>query len=279
MTGSFTTDDGLRLAFDDRGSGHPVLCLAGLSRNMADFDAVTERFAGVARIIRLDSRGRGQSDFDPDFHNYNLLREGRDTLALLDHLGLGRVSILGTSRGGLIAMLLAAEHAGRLAGVIFNDIGPAVEPTGLAGIMGYIGRRPDYSSYEDAADRLPEAMAPRFRNVPRETWLRHARALWIETSGGLDLRYDPALRQALQEQATDDGRLPDVWPLFDALAPVPLALVRGANSDILSAETAGEMQRRRPDMIRADIPDRGHVPFLDEPGAVGAIARYLERVA
>lgn len=276
MTEVFHTDDGLRLAFDDQGSGHPLLCLAGLTRNMADFEPVVERFADRARIIRLDSRGRGLSERDPAYLNYNIMREGQDALALLDHLGLAKASILGTSRGGLIAMGLTVAHAHRLHGVIFNDIGPVVDESGLTAIMGYLGNRPGYRDHEEAADRLPEVMAPRFRNVSRAQWLDYARRLWRQAPDGLDLRYDPALRQSIVEQSAT-GSLPDLWPLLEAMRDLPTGLIRGANSDLLSRETADEMVRRLPGMIFADVPDRGHVPFLDEPEAISVIETYLER--
>lgn len=276
MIQHFDAPDGLRLAYADEGAGHPILCLAGLTRNMRDFEPVVERFAGRARIIRMDLRGRGASAFDPDHGNYNPVVEGRDALALLDHLGLARVTILGTSRGGLIALGLGNSHAHRLHGVILNDIGPVIDARGLAVIMGYLGSRPGYASYEDAADRLPGAMAPRFANVPRATWRAYAERLWREAPDGLDLRYDPHLRTAVIEQSAT-GALPDLWPLFDGLKAMPSALIRGANSDLLSPETAAEMRRRHPEMLYAEVPDRGHVPFLDEPEAVGLIETYLER--
>ncbi len=278
MTQFFTADDGLRLAYDDRGSGHPLLCMAGLTRNMADFDPVVDHFADRARVIRLDTRGRGQSAFDPDHGNYNLIREGQDMLALMEHLGLDKVSILGTSRGGLIAMQIAFGLPDRLHGVILNDIGPVIDTRGLSDIMGYIGHQPSYKTHAEAADRLPHAMAPGFANVARDTWLAHARALWDETPDGLANRYDPQLRQALLDQATD-GALPEIWPLFDALAPFPLGLIWGENSTLLNADTVAEMQRRRPDMILGKVPDRAHVPFLDEPDSLAVISAYLEAVA
>ncbi|TCO72807.1 alpha/beta fold hydrolase [Rhodovulum euryhalinum] len=274
----FAADDGLWLAYDDQGTGTPLLCLAGLTRNMDDFEPVVEQFADRARIIRLDTRGRGGSDHDPDFMNYNLIREGRDALALLDHLGLARAAILGTSRGGLIAMVLAAGHKDRLIGVCLNDIGPMVDPVGMGYIMSYLGKRPELADYDAAAARLEQTMARRFPGVTRAQWRVYARRLWDEAPDGLALRYDPRLRHAVAE-ASATGAMPDLWPLFDALAGLPVALIRGANSDILSADTAAEMRRRRPDMIHAEVADRGHVPFLDEPESVAAIAAFLERCA
>ncbi|ARE38857.1 Hydrolase, alpha/beta fold family functionally coupled to Phosphoribulokinase [Rhodovulum sp. P5] len=273
----FAADDGLMLAYDDQGAGAPVLCLCGLTRNMDDFEPVVERFADRARILRLDTRGRGASDHDPDFMNYNLIRESRDVLALVDHLGLDRVAIIGTSRGGLIAMTLAAGHRTLLSGVCLNDIGPMIDPHGMGYIMSYLGQRPGYANYDDAAAQLETKMAGRFPGVTRDQWRAYARRVWSEAPDGLALRYDPNLRRAVAE-ASAAGAMPDLWPLFDALNGLPVALIRGQNSDILSCETAEEMRRRRPDMIYAEIPDRGHVPFLDEPAAVEVIAAFIERL-
>lgn len=277
MTQFFTTPDGLRLAYDEHGTGHPLLCLAGLSRNMADFNPVVTGFAARARIIRLDSRGRGQSDYDPDFNKYTVAQECQDVLALLDHLGLDTVSILGTSRGGLIAMTLATTAPDRLHGAVLNDIGPVVNTDGLTHILGYIGKTPGYADYDDAVAKLPAAMAPDFVNVSPETWRAFAEALWVETPDGLDIRYDANLLKAIEAQASD-GTLPEIWPFFDALATKPTGLIRGGNSNLLSAETTAEMRRRQPEMIFAEVPDRGHVPFLDEPESRKAIADYLDRV-
>lgn len=273
----FQASDGLRLAYRDEGSGTPLLCLAGLSRNMADFDFVARDFADRARIIRLDTRGRGASDHDPDYLNYNLLREGRDALDLLDHLGIEKAAILGTSRGGLIALVLARGHGERLTGVCLNDIGPAINPEGLAFIFGYLGVLPSYRSYEEAADGLVVTTATRFPGVPRSRWRLHAERVWQETPEGLALRYDKNLRRSLLEQSAT-GTIEDLWPFFDALAGKPVGLIRGEHSDILSAETAAEMRRRRPDMIYAEVPRRGHVPFLDERESRHAVGAFLQAV-
>ena len=271
----FTTGDGLRLAYRDEGSGTPVLCLAGLTRNMADFDFVARDFADRARIIRLDTRGRGESDFDPHYLNYNIVREGQDALELLDHLGLDRAAILGTSRGGLIGLLLTQSHPDRLIGLCLNDIGPVIDPAGLAFISSYLGVTPAHADYEAAADALVASTAATFPGVPRARWRLHAERIWRETGSGLALRYDANLRQSLIERSVI-WPVTDLWPLFDAPAGRPVALIRGVHSDILSAETAAEMRRRRPDLIYADVPRRGHVPFLDEPEANAVIAAFLE---
>jgi len=276
-TAFFTTSDGLRLAYRDEGAGPVLLCLAGLTRNMADFDFVARDFAHRARIVRMDYRGRGASDHAADYLSYNLIREGRDALELLDHLGIDRAAILGTSRGGLIALTLAPGHRDRLTGVCLNDVGPEIAPEGLAHIFGYVGVDTDMKTYDEAADTLAASMEARFPGVPRARWRLHATRVWKQTPDGLALRYDKALRKSLLEQSAT-GTVEDLWPYFDALEGLPLALIRGANSDLLSAATAAKMKARRPDMIFGEVPDRGHVPFLDEPAARAAIAAFLDRL-
>lgn len=277
MTERFTTSDGLSLAYDDQGSGPPLLCLAGLTRNMADFEPVLARFRDRARIIRMDARGRGLSDYAPDWQSYALPREAQDVVELLDHLGVDRAAILGTSRGGLLALTLAVSHLERLSGVMFVDIGPVIEQAGLDVIVEYIGRPPAFASLDEAAAALPAAMAPAFANVPHATWRAHVERLYHPGPDGLALRYDPALREAVLA-GVEAGPPPALWPLYDALADKPVGLIRGANSTLLSAETAAEMRARRPDLIFAEVPDRGHVPFLDEPEAEAALAEFLTRL-
>ena len=266
----FTTSDGLSLHYTDEGKGIPLLCLAGLTRDGRDFDFVAPHLGGV-RLIRLDYRGRGQSDWGP-FETYQIPVEGRDALELLDHLGLERAAVLGTSRGGLIAMVLAATAKDRLLGVALNDIGPEIADTGLEVIKGYLGRRPPHKTHAEVAKRRAEVMTM-FTNVPESRWLEEAQRLFVETPAGLELTYDPKLRDAVLGQGTQPA--PDLWPLFDALAGLPLCGIRGANSDLLTAETFAEMMRRRADMIAVEVPDRGHIPFLDEPEALDALRRWI----
>ncbi|HMQ93555.1 MAG TPA: alpha/beta hydrolase [Amaricoccus sp.] len=274
----FVTSDGLGLAYADEGSGLPLLCLAGLTRNGEDFDPVRDAFGADLRLIRLDSRGRGASDFDPDPANYNVAVEARDALELLDHLGLERVALLGTSRGGLLSMVMAAAARERLIGVMLNDIGPVIEAEGLARILTYLGVRPSAPSLDMLAAATAAQMRPQFPGVTAAMWRVFLGRTLRETPAGLELRYDPALRHAFLAQS-DAGEQTDLWPLFDALAGVPLALLRGANSDILSQATAEAMRERRPDMALTIVPDRGHVPFLDEPCSQDAIGAFLARLA
>ncbi|MFV0383815.1 alpha/beta fold hydrolase [Paracoccus sp. (in: a-proteobacteria)] len=269
-TAFFTTDDGARLAYSDSGTGLPVLCLAGLTRNMADFDYVAPHLSGV-RLIRMDYRGRGQSQHT-GAATYTVPQEGKDALALLNHLGIDKAAVLGTSRGGLIAMLLAAMARDRLLGLCLNDVGPVIERAGLERIFDYVGRNPNAKTWAEVAAKMP-AFNPGFSDVPEGRWLADAQKHYDQTPEGLSVRYDPALRDAFL--AAFEGDQPDLWPLWQATAGLPVALIRGANSDLLSAETATEMRRLCPDTIFASVPGRAHVPWLDETESLAALDAWV----
>lgn len=268
---TFQTSDGVSLHYLDEGEGLPLLCLAGLTRDTHDFDYVAPHLDGV-RLIRMDYRGRGQSGWAPH-ETYQIPVEARDALELLDHLGLEQAAVLGTSRGGLIAMVLAASAKDRLLGVALNDIGPEIAPAGLKVIEGYLGRNPPFKSFEEAAEQRAAAMTE-FRDVAPERWLNEARVLYRAGPEGLVIPYDPKLRDAVLGGGAQPA--PDLWPLFDALDGLPLAAIRGANSNLLSRETFAGMKRRRPDMIAVEVPDRGHIPFLDEAESLDALRRWLK---
>ncbi|ATQ56121.1 alpha/beta fold hydrolase [Paracoccus yeei] len=270
MMQHFTASDGARLVYRDEGEGLPVLALSGLTRTGGDFDYLAPHLPDV-RLIRPDYRGRGGSDWT-GAESYTVPREAQDALELLNHLGLESAAVLGTSRGGLIGMYLAAVAKPRLRGLCLNDVGPVLDRSGLDKIKDYVGRNPTARTWTEMAAKLPGLM-PEFRNVPEARWLEEANRHYLETPDGLRISYDPALRDAFL--AAFSGPEVDLWPLFDMLQGLPLALIRGANSDLLSSGAAAEMRRRRPDMIFAEVPDRGHIPFLDEPEALAAIREWL----
>ena len=249
----FTTSDGLSLYFADEGQGLPILCLAGLTRTTADFDYVTPHLKNV-RLIKMDYRGRGHSDFDPDWSHYSPPVECRDALELLDHLGIDKVAVLGTSRGGL------------------NGLGLAIDPQGLDFIMEFIGRNPAAKTHAEAAAAMPRVF-PEFENVPDSRWLEEAQKHYTQTESGLQITYDKHLRDAVAKAFSAPS--PDLWPFFDAFDGLPIACIRGMASNLLSEETLQEMERRRPDMVVARVPGRGHIPFLDEPEAVEALNEWI----
>ena len=267
----FHAEDGARLAYRETGTGIPVIALAGLTRDGRDFDYLLHHGLDC-RFIRLDSRGRGASEWT-GAATYTVAQESRDVLTLFDHLGVAQAAILGTSRGGLLGLVIGATCRNRLLGLCLNDVGPRLEKPGLLRIAEYVGVKPAVSSLEEIADRLP-ARSPGFDNVSEFRWAEETVRHFTETPTGIGLTYDPELKRALDTALA--GPLPEIWPMFDACAGLPLALIRGANSDVLSSETAWEMCQRRPDMLFAEVPDRGHAPFLDEPEARQLIVNWLK---
>jgi pimeloyl-ACP methyl ester carboxylesterase len=268
----FQTSDGINIHFEDEGDGLPILCLAGLTRNTRDFDFVAPHLDGV-RLIRMDYRGRGQSDWGAGPEDYTLPIEGRDIMELLAHLGLAQVAVLGTSRGGLHAMGLAAVAPDALLGVALNDVGPEIDMSGMGRIVTYLGQNPASKTHEEHAALMDQVMRG-FDNVPEGRWLQDARNSYRAGDAGLEITYDPALRDATA--AAVDAGLPDLWPFFDAFPQRPLALIWGQNSDLLTPDTVDKMAARRPDMWIARVPDRGHVPFLDEPESLAVLHQWVE---
>lgn len=272
-TRHYLAADGARLAYSDAGDGLPVLALSGLTRTGRDFDYLAPHLSGV-RLICPDYRGRGSSAWT-GADSYSVVQEAQDAIRLLDELGIEKAALLGTSRGGLIGMFLTATAKDRLLGLALNDVGPVLEKSGLDKISDYVGRNPAAKSFEDIAAKMPQVMTG-FANVPPSRWLTEAKRHYRQTETGLIITYDPELRRSFL--AAMSGPQIDAWPLFDTAAGLPLALIRGANSDLLSQATALEMRRRRPDMIFAEVPDRAHIPFLDEPESLAAITAWLNLI-
>lgn len=271
---NFKTSDGLTLYFSDQGEGLPVLCLSGLSRNSSDFSYLDGHLHGV-RLIKMDYRGRGRSDWAEDYTTYNIPRESMDALELMDHLGLERFALIGTSRGGLCAMTIGAMAKERLLGVAFNDIGPEIDPSGMAAIEVYLGRPPVWKTLSEAAEKRAKAMVG-FNNVPAQRWREEVEKLYRQTEKGLALTYDPKLRNAVLDVRNVD--VPDLWPFYTALADLPVAVIWGEHSNILSSHTFARMQEEMPSAIAATVKDRGHIPFLDEPEALEALRGWIAQI-
>ena len=275
-----TARDGLKLHVreyaDRRAPGLPVVCLPGLTRTSEDFHPLACALAGgpSRRVLALDYRGRGQSDYDPDPDNYSLPVELDDVMAVLTACEVAPAVFLGTSRGGLLTMALATARPKAIAGVVFNDIGPAIESNGLMRIKSYVGKVPEPRSFEEGADMLERLFVHQFPKLDRDDWLAFARRTWRLSSGHLVLTYDVNLSHTLA--AFDPAQpIPSLWPQFDDLAGVPMMVIRGANSDILSRETVAEMRARRRDLDIVEVPDQGHAPLLAEPDIIGRIADFV----
>lgn len=258
----------------------PVLCLPGLTRNESDFAPLARHLATDAEhprpVFALDSRGRGRSGHDSDWQNYNPAVELADVIAVTTALGLDRAVYLGTSRGGILTMLLAAVQPGLIAGAILNDIGPVIEPEGLMRLRTYVGKIPLPKDMAEGAATLRGLFGAHFPNLNADDWRAWADRSWRQDGDRLVARYDPGLAQTLTEVAPDQPS-PDLWAQFEALPQVPVMVVRGALSDILSADTLMAMRARRPDLEAIEVPEQGHAPLLAEPGIMRRISDFLQR--
>jgi pimeloyl-ACP methyl ester carboxylesterase len=260
------TDDGLTLYGRDYGherSGQPpVICLPGLSRNSRDFHAFATRLSRTGhRVVTLDYRGRGLSEWDANTQNYNIVREAQDVVQALDWLAIDKASFVGTSRGGLILHMLGGMIAARINAIVFNDIGPVIEIEGLRRIRDYLSTRSHVSNFADAADHLKAVHGEEFPALDEADWRDMADAIYREIDGALRPDFDPALVEPLE--AMDFSKpLPDLWKQFELLAAIPLLIVRGENSRLLSAATVAEMLARHPIARMLTARGQGHAPLL-----------------
>jgi pimeloyl-ACP methyl ester carboxylesterase len=274
--------DGLRLHVRSYGPRLaptvPVVCLPGITRTGADFDAIATALASdVAdprRVIALDSRGRGRSEYDRNPENYALPVELADLSAVLTALDIPRAVFIGTSRGGLLTMMLAVTRPTAIAGVVLNDIGPVIEPKGLMRIKSYVGKMPTPRNYQEGGDILRRLFGAQFPNLTEPDWVDYARRTWKEHERALVADYDVGLANALA--AADFERpLPPLWHQFDALRHVPVMVIHGVNSDILSAATVSAMRERRYDIDVVEVQDQGHAPLLSAPDLIHRIANFI----
>jgi pimeloyl-ACP methyl ester carboxylesterase len=277
-----SAQDGLRLHVRAYGArtnrALPVVCLPGLARTTADFDTLALALASdrerPRRVLALDYRGRGKSDYDRKAANYNLPVELADVLSMLTALDIGRAAFVGTSRGGILTMLLAVARPTAIAGCVLNDIGPVIDLEGLVRIKSYVGKLPQLSSFPAAADALRRRFANQFPKWGDDDWLTFARQTFKDAGGRLVPDYDPRLATIL-EAIGPAQPLPTLWKEFDALGRVPVMVIRGANSDILSQATVEAMRKRRRALEVVEVPDEGHAPRLAGSLTIGRIAAFI----
>ncbi|QZH75313.1 MAG: alpha/beta hydrolase [Erythrobacter sp.] len=283
--GSWKSGDGLTLHYRDyagRDDRPPILCIPGLTRNARDFEPVADAFAGEWRVICADLRGRGDSDYAKDSASYTPANYVSDIAALFEQVGLEKVVVMGTSLGGIVTMLLAAQDPGRFAGVVLNDIGPDIEESGLERIRDYVGQGRSFPTWMHAARSLKDTSALAYPDFTMPDWLRLAKRLMVVGgSGRIAFDYDMHIADPFAHAGPVEGEAAgaNMWPAFEALAGRPVLALRGELSDILSAATHSRMAATLPDCEAVTVPRVGHTPTLEEPEAQSAIARLLGRVA
>lgn len=255
----------------------PVLCLHGLTRNSADFAWIAAHLAKTRRVISVDQRGRGRSDYDKNLANYTPATYVGDMFTLLEDLAIPKTLIIGTSMGGLMSMLMTNMQPERFAAVVLNDIGPELDPVGLERIKNYVGKRREIHSWDDAVAQTREINGTAFPKYTEEEWLRFTKGLYKEVDGVPQIAHDGGIAQAILE-ADSNAVPPDLWPLFANMASIPMLLVRGAITDLLAEDCVAKMQDVAPGLKVVNIPDRGHAPMLDEPLAVAAIESFFAAV-
>ena len=283
VDGYWWSNDGLRLHYreypGDEGSAvrPPIICLSGLTRNARDFASFADRLSPAWRVIAIDLRGRGDSAYAKDSMSYVPLTYVQDVDRLLDELGIARFLVVGTSLGGIVAMLLAATGHGRVMGSILNDIGPIIEPSGLNRIRGYVGRNASWPTWVHAARALAESSRSVYPRYALTDWLAMAKRLYrLTPNGRIVPDYDKRIGEPFRLPGGEAGI--DLWPAFDTLASAPMLIVRGERSDLLSDTTARAMAERASAAETVIIPGVGHAPALDELEAVAAIDRWLARI-
>jgi pimeloyl-ACP methyl ester carboxylesterase len=280
-TDGYWWNDGLRLHYRDYPGGGdgrpPVLCLPGLTRNVRDYDVLAQRLAPAWRVISVDFRGRGESAFSKNPASYTPLIYALDLQALIRELELTAFVSIGTSLGGLVTMILAAGERDKLKGAVFNDVGPEVEPAGIARIRSYVGRSGAWPTWLHAARSLAASQGAVYPDYGIEDWLAMAKRLYrLSGNGRIVIDYDPRIAEPMRAAA--DEPAPDLWLMLDNLKDVPVLVLRGELSDVLAPATVERMKAALPLAEAITIPRVGHAPALNEPEAVAAIDRWLERV-
>lgn len=277
----YASEDGLDLYARDYPNDSArltLLCMHGLTRNSADFWRLAAELASDCRIVAPDQRGRGQSQWDSNPGNYTPARYVADMFTLIERLRLRRIVPIGTSMGGLMAMMMAVGCPKLFRGVVLNDIGPEIAPDGLARIMRYVGKADPVRTWDEAADEAARTNAVAFPGYGREDWERWARRTYAENDAGeLQLLYDPAIAKPFSQPGENAAPF-DAWALFDGMRRLPLLVYRGALSDILDEDCAARMQRRHPGMKLVTLAGVGHAPMLDEPGALDHLKSFLDAI-
>ena len=272
--------DGVRLYYRDypsAASRPPVLCLPGLTRNSRDFEPLATWISKTRRVICPDLRGRGKSQYDPEWRNYHPGQYAADLWQLLDTLRLDEVVVIGTSLGGWMAMLLNHQKPGRIAGAVMNDIGPEADPNGIARVVATAGLLDIVGSLAEAIEQAKSVYSIAFPDWSEQQWQVYTETTYRQLDDGrFDLNFDRNIGHAAREGVS--GLDTEPWTMFGDLANVPTLLIHGVLSDILTGPIIDKMRQHKPDLQIVTVRDRGHAPLLDEQEAVDAIETFLESV-
>ena len=284
----FFSADGLRLFYRDYrthadtadvAADNAVLCLPGLTRNSRDFSEIAQHLGSRYRVLAPDMRGRGCSEYDPHCENYHPGTYVEDMFALLDRLHIERIAIIGTSLGALMALLMSAQQPHRIAGIVLNDAGPETDPRGLARIAQYAGKHPVMRHWNDAVQYVKSIYGDALWGLSEAEWLTYTTLSYRENTDGIPVPdYDANIGQVFRDGSTKNVPAPNLWPVFAQIKTIPMLVIRGEHSDILSAATVQRMAKEKPDLNYIAVPDRGHAPLLNERMCVTAIDRFLNEL-
>ena len=276
-----SADGSLRLHGEVRGpddASLTVLCLHGLTRNGGDFGFLAQHLSTRYRIVTADQRGRGKSQWDSDPANYHPGTYVADMFALLDGLAIDRVALIGTSMGGLMAMIMGASQPARLRGIVLNDIGPEILVSGLKRLRRSLNDRAPATTWAEATEQAKRINEIAFPDYLDADWEAFARRTYVEDASARPVAaFDPAILKGLNE--ADLTAVPqNLWSLWKQLGSIPILAIRGALSDIISPQVLDAMAAEHPNLTAISIANRGHAPMLDEPAAVAAIDAFLKRL-
>ncbi len=279
----YTSHDGLKLYYRDYDHSDsdktPLLCLHGLTRNSKDFNKLARHFSWQRRVISLDIRGRGKSDYDPNYHNYQIPVYAQDVITFLKHEGIDKVIAVGTSMGGLISMAIGATMPDIFKAIILNDIGPHIEKEGIKRISGYVGNGTVMEGWQQAINSMREMLETIFPDYEAEDWELFTRNTFRQHEDGTIIAdYDQAIGTAVRE-SSENGNSVDLWDMFKGLSHIPVLTLRGENSDILSKKTLNKMAKEHPNFTKITIANRAHTPDLNEDSSLHEIGEFINQLA
>ena len=277
----YKTNDELSLYYRCYGTGtDAVICLPGLTRNSKDFHEIATHLSSRYRVLCLDLRGRGQSEWDSDWRNYHPATYINDVWALLDQLDMSVFILLGTSLGGLLAMIMASQQPERVRAVILNDVGPEADPAGYTRILASFDQQFEVKDWKEATLHCKQTYQAALPDMPAEFWQAFVHKNYREGAGGRpEIECDPNIGEAIRkgDLSRIAGVQVDPWAVFAAIT-MPCLVLRGELSDILSADIVQRMAGVNPQIKEVVIPNRGHAPLLDETESLVAIDGFLEHL-